>query len=520
MATTLKTRWFRRATPKAGAPKAGPPNSGTRLSGRNLLWLMGATGLAILLGSGLAARWFLLHYSASHDGIETQVVQKGRLMVTIASEGNLASANNAELKCQVAGGARIISIVPDGTQVAAGTELVQLDRSSFDQQLDAEKIIYERAIATQIQAEQDYQAAEIAVREYLEGSYHKDLQAAKEQIIVAQQNLDVDKNVLSHTERMYRKGFVTALQLEADKFAVEHAQLDLDAATLAKKVLEEFTRPKTLKQLESVRDAADARRHAEQASVNLEKTKLDRIQQQLKFCVIKAPQRGMVVYANDPDRRSSSDSPQIEEGAMARERQTIIRLPDLGNMQVETTVHESHVPHIRPGMPARIGILDRTWKGHVKSIASRPAPPPRYSTPTKNYSVFISIEGDLSGLRPGMTAQVEILLADLHDVCAVPVAAVVQQQEQYYAWVKEPNGPHKRKVTIGTTDDKIIEIKSGLVAGDNVITNPRATVPETMHFEDSGRQASEDDSRFRSKVQAAEPAKSQSDAQPVSQRDS
>ena len=220
----------------------------------------------------------------------------------------------------------------------------------------------------------------------------------RKQIVVAQQNLDTDKNVLSHTERMYRKGFVTALQLEADKFAVEHGQLDLDAAILAKKVLEEFTRPKTVKQLESVRDAADARRHAELASVNLEKTKLERIQQQLKFCVIKAPQRGMVVYANDPDRRSSSDAPQIDEGAMIRERQTIIRLPDLNDMQVETTVHESHVPHIRPGMPAHIEILDRTWKGHVKSIASRPAPPPRYSTPTKNYSVYISIEGDLSGL--------------------------------------------------------------------------------------------------------------------------
>ncbi len=290
--------------------------------------------------------------------------------------------------------------MPDGTVVSKGTELVQLDRSSFDQALDAEKILYERAVATQIQAEQDYQAAEIAVREYVEGSYHKDLQAAEEAIVVAKQNLNTDKNVLSHTDRMYRKGFVTALQLEADKFAVEHGQLDLEAAVLAKKVLEEFTKPKTLKQLESVRDAADARRHSEQASVNLEKTKLERIQQQLKYCVIKAPQRGMVVYANDPDRRSSSNAPQIDEGAMIRERQTIIRLPDLNNMQVETTVHESRVPHIKAGMPARIQILDKTWRGHVKSIASRPAPPPRYSTPTKNYSVYIAVEGNLAGLRP------------------------------------------------------------------------------------------------------------------------
>jgi len=509
MATTFKSRFF------GGAGPAGPP-WGLRVSGRGILWLFAATLVIVLLVAWLAARSILGRFSAARENVETERVVRGPLRVSISVEGNLSSGTNAELKCQVLGGARIISIVPDGTHVTAGTELVQLDRSSFDQALDAERILYERAVATQIQAEQDYQAAAISMKEYLEGTYNKDLQAAKELIIVAQQNLDTDNNVLSHTERMYRKGFVTALQLEADKFAVEHGQLDLDAAVLAKKVLEEFTRAKTLKQLEAVRDAADARRRSEQANVNLEKTKVDRIRGQLKYCIIKAPQRGMVVYANDPDRRDRSDAPQIEEGAMMRERQTIIRLPDLNDMQVETTVHESHVPHIRPGMPAHIEILGRAWHGHVKSIASRPTPPSRYSTPTKNYTVFVALDGNLAGLRPGMTAQVEILLADEHDVCTVPVTAVVEQRDQYYAWVKQPSGPQKRIVTLGTTDDKVIEIKSGLAVGDEVILYPRATVPEAMRFDDAG-DVLEDDSRFHSKANKVEASKPQSDTPAVSQ---
>jgi HlyD family secretion protein len=491
MATTFKSRFFRRAD-RDESP------AGRDRSGRTALWLFAAAGLAVVVISVLAVRSVLARFSARGDGVETQIVSPGTLRVSISSEGNLSSGTNAELKCQVAGGARIISIVPDGTHVTAGTELVQLDRSSFDQALDAERILYERAVATQIQAEQDYQAAAIAVQEYLEGSYHKDLQAASELIVVARQNLDTDKNVLSHTERMFRKGFVTSLQLEADRFSVEHGQLDLDAAILAKRVLEEFTKPKTIKQLESVRDAADARRRSEQANVNLEKAKVDRIKDQLKYCVIKAPQRGMVVYANDAERRSSSDSPQIDEGAMVRERQTIIRLPDLGDMQVETTVHESHVPHIRAGMPARITILERVWNGHVKSIASRPAPPPRFSTPTKNYTVYVGLDGDTNGLRPGMTAQVEILLADKHDVCTIPVTAVVEQKDQYFAWVKRPAGPEKRQVSLGTTDDKVIEIKSGLKAGEEVILNPRATVAEAMHFDDASSLL-EDDARFHAR---------------------
>ncbi len=119
-----------------------------------------------------------------------------------------------------------------------------------------------------------------------------------------------------------------------------------------------------------------------------------------------------------------------------------------------------------------------------------------------------------------MTAQVEILLADLHDVIAVPVSSVVEQQEQYYAWVKQPNGPQRRTVTIGTTDDKVIEIKSGLAVGDNVIVNPRATVAEAIHFEDAGRPFLEDDARFHSNGKKTQPSKAPPAAPAVSQRSS
>jgi HlyD family secretion protein len=494
---------------KSDGASEGPNGRASRPRARR--WRLAAVAVvALLVAATFGVRWAESRFAA-HDGVETSPVNKGRLVVTLAAEGNIESANNRELKCQVAGGARIIWIIPDGTAVEAGADLVHLDQSNFEQQLNAQKIVYERAVATKIQAEQDFGAAQADVREYLEGSYRKDLQAAKEQVTIARQNLGTNRNTLSHTERMYRKGFVTALQLEADKFAVERGQLDLQAALTAQKVLEEFTRPKTVKSLEAVRDAADARRRAEQASVNLEKAKLERIQQQLKFCVIKAPQRGMVVYGNDPDQNrgfGGMDNPQIEEGSMIRERQTIVRLPDLSNMQVKTTVHESRVPHIANGMAARVKVLDRTWNGRIKSIANRPLPPQRYATPTKNYACYVSIDGDTTGLKPGMTAQVEILLADLKDVCTVPVASVVEQAGQYYAWVNGPAGPNKREVSIGTTDERVIEIKTGLAAGENVIVNPRATVPEAMRIGDIERQLKEDDSRFRPRhVKSESPSK-------------
>ena len=53
----------------------------------------------------------------------------------------------------------------------------------------------------------------------------------------------------------------------------------------------------------------------------------------------------MVVYANEQQERRGGNSltSLVEEGAMMRERQTMIRLPDLSHMQVKCTVHESKV---------------------------------------------------------------------------------------------------------------------------------------------------------------------------------
>ena len=354
---------------------------------------------------------------------------------------------------------------------------------SIEDQLNTQKINYEKAVETKIQADEDYAAASIAVKEYDLGTYLKDVQSAESQIKIAMENLRSAENTLSHTERMFRKGFVTALQLDADKFAVERAKLDLDAAQIAKKVLQEFTRPKTLKGLQATRDAAEARTRSEQAALNLEKAKLDRLQNQLKFSVIKAPQRGMVIYANENSGRRglfSSQSSNIEEGAIVRERQTLIRLPDLTKMQVKVTVHESKVDLIRPGMPARITVQDRQWVGKVMSVANQPEPSSFFAASIKEYATTVSIEGDTAGLKPGMTAEVEILVSDLRDVLTVPVSAVVEKDGKFFAWVKDKTGLHRRPLLLGQTNDKLIQVADGLKEKDEVILNPRAVVAEAQ----------------------------------------
>jgi multidrug resistance efflux pump len=420
-------------------------------------------------------------------GALTHTVAKERLLVTVVAAGNMESAKNIDVKCQVVGGTSILKIVPEGTEVEMGESLVTLDSSSIEDQLNAQKINLGRAQASKIQAEENYGAAEIAVLEYEEGTFVKELQIAEANINIAQENLRSSENLLEHTRKMSRKGFVTSLQVEADEFSVARSKLELQSAKTARTVLEKFTKQKMLKELEAKREAARALVASEQAGFDAEQTKLKRLERQLVNCEIKAPQKGIVIYANDQGGGrgySSGSGVKIEEGATVRESQTILRLPDLSNMQVKMTVHESKVERLKVGMPANVKISDREFQGNIIVIANQPEPGSWMNANLKEYATIVKISGEADGLKPAMTAEVEVLVNNLPDVLTVPVSCVVEQGGKVNAWVV--NGPNKyerRPLTVGVTNDKVFEIKEGLKEGDVVLLNPKAMVEEARKEE-------------------------------------
>lgn len=438
----------------------------------------------------------------------THTVKREQLVVTVTEDGNIESAKNIDIKCEISGGSTILSIIPDGTLVEAGQELVQLDQSGIEEQLRSQKGIYEKALAAQIQATEDSKAASIAVEEYSEGVFVKEMQLVEGQIKIAMENMRSAENILDHSRRMSRKGFVTPLQVEADEFAVQRAHLDLDAAKTAKTVLEKFTREKMLKELEGKRDAAKARARSENANVELEEGKLKKLTNQLAKTTIKAPQGGMVVYFKENNGRFGSQQTPIGEGTPVREAQTIIQLPDLKRMQAKVPIHESKVDIVRAGMRVSLKVLDREFQGTVVMVANQPESKSWNQANVKDYPAVVRIDSDTHGLRPGMTTDVEILVADLLDVIAVPVAAVVDQNGKRSCWVVKNGAMERRSLLLGMTNDKMVEVKDGLSEGDQVIMNPRNVVAEASKEE----KVEEKSVDTKSKYGEAKPVESKSAA--------
>jgi len=185
-------------------------------------------GVAVLGGVAIFALPML---SAGFGGPEidsalTHEAQKDELLITVTEEGNVESASNVDVKCQVAGGSSILWIIPDGEQVKKGDKIVELDSAALEEQINTQRIAFEKARATKIQSEKTFSVAKISVTEYLEGTFKQLLQDADALITISEENLRSSKNSLDHSQRMFRKGYVSNLELGSKADAVKHAELE------------------------------------------------------------------------------------------------------------------------------------------------------------------------------------------------------------------------------------------------------------------------------------------------------
>lgn len=451
----------------------------SRRSGRGWLGRIVAVLAMLGLGGGLFAayKYFYGADAGAASRVLTTTVKKADLLITVTEDGNVESANNIELKCKVPGPITILEIVPDGSRVKQGDRLVRLDSSSIEDSILTQEIAVAKAEAAKISAEKDFSAAKIAVAEYEQGTLRRDMRRAEADIVVAKQNLSTAENQLRYSRNMHRKGYVTQLEVESKGFAVEQAKLDVEVAEVTKEVLEKFTRAKTLEELISKRDSAEALMNSEIAAFTKESNQLKRLQEQLADCTITAPQDGMVVYAND---RSNpfQQGPKIDLGAQVNQFQAVVRLPDLKNMQVRALVHESKIDQLRVGMRARIKIQDREFQGEITSISNQPEASNFFTGNVKEYATLIKIDGAPEELKPGMTAEIDILVSQKKDVLQVPVQCVVERGGKFRAYVKTPRGVEVRDLALGGTNDTVLEIVDGLKEGELVLMNPRADMPD------------------------------------------
>ena len=78
------------------------------------------------------------------------------------------------------------------------------------------------------------------------------------------------------------------------------------------------------------------------------------------------------------------------------------------------------------------------------------------------------LEDGAENLRPGMTARSTILAGTIAEVLCIPVAAVFIENAEAYCYVEKSRRYVKSPVVLGSQNEVVIEVRSGLAEGDSV----------------------------------------------------
>jgi HlyD family secretion protein len=181
----------------------------------------------------------------------TYQVRPGELPISVEERGSLESSQNIDVYCKVEGQTTIISIVPEGQKVKKGDLLCTLDSAALRDQLVNQRITTKSAEANYLNARLTREVAEIAVKEYVEGVYVQDLATVEGEIKLAESDLMRAEDRLEWARRMFGKGYVSMATKVSEELNFKKAQFALEQAQSKKKVLEDYTKARTIKELKS-----------------------------------------------------------------------------------------------------------------------------------------------------------------------------------------------------------------------------------------------------------------------------
>jgi HlyD family secretion protein len=162
-------------------------------------------------------------------------------------------------------------------------------------------------------------------------------------------------------------------------------------------------------------------------------------------------------------------------------------------------LHEYDMEKVQDGQKARVRVeafSDRVLPGHVKSVATVASQQDWMSADVKVYQTFVAIDESVDGLKPGMSAEVTIDIdATDEPVLALPLQAVVGGAElgpKRKVFVKTPTGAvEEREIVVGLSNEKMVEVRSGLIVGDEVVVNPRVLLGDRAKVRTAGEERPE-----------------------------
>ena len=335
--------------------------------------------------------------------------------------------------------------------------------------------------------------------------------------VKAQADVDISADVMGRIEQLpvkegelVKEGqLLVMIDDRSRRMDVAQARGSLQSAISARdKAKIDLDRVKQLfsKKLSSQSDLDFAQNTNDQAEAQVQvyQANLDRAQDQLSKCTIRAPMDGIITKLN------SEKGENVIIGTMNSPGTIIMIISDLSAIEIEAEVDETDIARVALDQKVVITLdafPDTTFAGKVIEIGNSPQAASYAGTDQiTNFIVKVLILDKVVNIKPGMTASVDITTNAASNIIKVPSGAVVMRPEGTGEKKEEGknspvdstagendssyNAEGKKKkdidgifkvekgqakfvpVKLGIRDQQNVEIIQGISQGDSIITGP------------------------------------------------
>lgn len=207
------------------------------------------------------------------------------------------------------------------------------------------------------------------------------------------------------------------------------------------------------------KSAVDTRRAqlaAAQARLQQAQAQAQVAENQVAYTQLKAPRDGVVTALG------------AEVGQVLAAGQWAIRTADPAEREILSWIPEARLAQFKPGQAAQVQVWaapEKLYAGRIREIAASADPT------TRTYAIRISLAAPDANLSLGASAAVGFMHATAAAV-RVPLAAVMKGSgDQAHVWVLgADNKVVERSVVVDSLRDDVAVLRSGLVAGEKIVT--------------------------------------------------
>lgn len=200
-----------------------------------------------------------------------------------------------------------------------------------------------------------------------------------------------------------------------------------------------------------------------QADVLSAKGELERAQASYSDNLIIAPENGTITKVS------------TKYGELASNSVPVITLEDIENLYIEADINESNIASIKAGQSVDTTFdalgRDRIFKGTISQVD----PSSVTTDGVVNYKIKVSIGEENFTIRPGMNAEISILIQNIENTISLPNAAIIVSDELVVVDNSVPHiyipGPQYKKYVNVVTDDeyKKVEVETGITGDGNMV---------------------------------------------------